>query len=124
MMDHEEDFLNLFFTQVSQLNFEKAKELAERLEQSLQGGMAQTGKGGWNELEVEKERERESSKPGNSGPWGMLLTHLPQIAVAEHSYVDLGFLLPKNKGFLRKDGTSKYLIRADFILERRTHFTR
>jgi hypothetical protein len=33
----------------------------------------------------------------------MLLTHLPQIAVAERSYGELGFLLTKNKGFLRKD---------------------
>jgi hypothetical protein len=33
----------------------------------------------------------------------MLVTHLPQIAVAERSYGDLGFLLTKNKGFLRKD---------------------
>lgn len=37
------------------------------------------------------------------GPWGMLLMHLPQIAVAERSYADLGFLHTKNKGFLRKD---------------------
>lgn len=37
------------------------------------------------------------------GPWGMLLLHLPQIAVAERSYADLGFLHTKNKGFLRKD---------------------
>lgn len=37
------------------------------------------------------------------GPWGMLLMHLPQIAVVERSYVDLGFLHTKNKGFLRKD---------------------
>jgi len=37
------------------------------------------------------------------GPWGMLLMHLPQIAVAERSYADLGFLNTKNKGFLRKD---------------------
>ena len=37
------------------------------------------------------------------GPWGMLLMHLPQVAVAERSYADLGFLHTKNKGFLRKD---------------------
>lgn len=49
-----------------------------------------------------QEHERES-KHGQSGHWGMLLTHLPQIAVAERSYGDLGFLLTKNKGFLRKD---------------------
>ena len=49
-----------------------------------------------------QEYERES-RLGQSGPWGMLLTHLPQIAVAERSYGELGFLLTKNKGFLRKD---------------------
>jgi hypothetical protein len=49
-----------------------------------------------------QEHERES-KHGQSGPWGMLVTHLPQVAVAERSYGDIGFLLTKNKGFLRKD---------------------
>jgi len=49
-----------------------------------------------------QEHERES-RLGQSGPWGMLLTHLLQIAVAERSYGELGFLLTKNKGFLRKD---------------------
>jgi hypothetical protein len=38
----------------------------------------------------------------------MLLTHLPQIAVAERSYGELGFLLTKNKGFLRKDVGQMY----------------
>ena len=33
----------------------------------------------------------------------MLLMHLPQIAIAERSYVELGFLNTKNKSFLRKD---------------------
>jgi hypothetical protein len=33
----------------------------------------------------------------------MLVAHLPQIAIAERSYGELGFLLTKNKGFLRKD---------------------
>ena len=41
------------------------------------------------------------------GPWGMLLMHLPQVAVAERSYTDLGFLHTKNKGFLRKDVSKK-----------------
>jgi hypothetical protein len=50
-----------------------------------------------------QERERESCKQMQMGPWGMLLLHLPQIAVAERSYADLGFLNTKNKGFLRKD---------------------
>jgi hypothetical protein len=33
----------------------------------------------------------------------MLVAHLPQIAIAERPYGELGFLLTKNKGFLRKD---------------------
>ncbi|XP_058809994.1 KICSTOR subunit 2-like isoform X2 [Phymastichus coffea] len=80
-MDHEEEFLNIFFTQITQLCFDKAKELVEK--------------------------ERESCKSTQMGPWGMLLMHLPQIAVAERSYADLGFLHTKNKGFLRKDNSLK-----------------
>ncbi|XP_014203567.1 KICSTOR complex protein C12orf66 homolog [Copidosoma floridanum] len=79
-MDQDE-FLNNFFTQVTQHCFDKAKE------------------------SVEKERER--CKFLQMGPWGMLLTHLPQISVAERSYADLGFLHTKNKGFLRKDTSLK-----------------
>lgn len=58
------------------------------------------------QLKIEKktqEKERESCRLGQMGPWGMLLMHLPQIALVERSYVDLGFLRTKNKGFLRKD---------------------
>ncbi|XP_043480224.1 KICSTOR subunit 2-like [Leptopilina heterotoma] len=80
-MDHEEEFLNSFFIQVTQLCFDKAKESIER--------------------------ERESCRSGQMGPWGMLLMHLPQIALVERSYVDLGFLRIKNKGFLRKDNSLK-----------------
>lgn len=80
-MDHEEEFLNTFFTQVAQLCTDKAKESVEK--------------------------ERESCRQTQMGPWGMLLMHLPQIAVAEHSYADLGFLHTKNKGFLRKDNSLK-----------------
>ncbi|KAL7307995.1 hypothetical protein TKK_0000083 [Trichogramma kaykai] len=80
-MEREEEFLNSFFTQVTQLCFDKAKESVER--------------------------ERESCRSTQMGPWGMLLTHLPQIAVAEKSYIDLGFLHTKNKGFLRKDNSLK-----------------
>lgn len=54
-------------------------------------------------LLCEQDKERESSKTSQGGTWGMLLTHLPQVAIVEKSYVDLGFLLTKNKGFLRKD---------------------
>ncbi|XP_049855952.1 KICSTOR subunit 2-like isoform X1 [Schistocerca gregaria] len=81
MTDHQEEFLNDFFNNVSQLNFEKARELAEK--------------------------EREISRLGLTGPWGMLLTHLSQVALAERSYVDLGFFVTKNKGFLRKDNSLK-----------------
>ncbi|XP_012526675.1 KICSTOR complex protein C12orf66 homolog [Monomorium pharaonis] len=80
-MDHEDEFLNVFFTQVAQLCSDKAKETVER--------------------------ERESCKQTQMGPWGMFLMHLPQIAVAERSYADLGFLNTKNKGFLRKDNSLK-----------------
>ncbi|XP_076289593.1 KICSTOR subunit 2 isoform X1 [Lasioglossum baleicum] len=80
-MDHEEEFLNTFFNHVAQLCIDKAKELVEK--------------------------ERGSSRQTQLGPWGMLLMHLPQIAVAEHSYADLGFLHTKNKGFLRKDNSLK-----------------
>ncbi|XP_076183676.1 KICSTOR subunit 2 isoform X1 [Ptiloglossa arizonensis] len=78
-MDHEEEFLNSFFTQVAQLCTDKAKELVEK--------------------------ERGSCRQTQMGPWGMLLMHLPQIAIAEHSYTDIGFLHTKNKGFLRKDNS-------------------
>ncbi|CAK9821653.1 KICSTOR subunit 2 [Anthophora retusa] len=78
-MDHEEEFLNTFFAQVAQLCTDKAKELVEK--------------------------ERGLCYQTQMGPWGMLLMHLPQIAVAEHSYADLGFLHTKNKGFLRKDNS-------------------
>ncbi|KAK7873877.1 hypothetical protein R5R35_005738 [Gryllus longicercus] len=91
MMDHEEEFLNVFFNHVSQLNFDKAKEIVER--------------------------ERESLRLAQGDPWAMLLAHLPQIAVAEKSYIDLGFLVTKNKGFLRKDNSlrSMYdILRGDF----------
>ncbi|EFN81023.1 KICSTOR complex protein C12orf66 homolog isoform X2 [Harpegnathos saltator] len=80
-MDHEDEFLNTFFILVAQLCSDKAKESVEK--------------------------ERESCKQMQMGPWGMLLMHLPQIAVAERSYADLGFLHTKNKGFLRKDNSLK-----------------
>ncbi|KAF7991117.1 hypothetical protein HCN44_002679 [Aphidius gifuensis] len=80
-MDHEDEFLNTFFTSVTQLCFDKAKEAVEK--------------------------ERESCRLTQMGPWGMLLMHLPQVVVAERSYADLGFLHTKNKGFLRKDNSLK-----------------
>lgn len=89
-MDHEEEFLNTFFTLVTQLCFDKAKESVEK--------------------------EKESCRLMQMGPWGMLLMHLPQVAVAERSYAELGFFHIKNKGFLRKDNSLKTMydsLRAD-----------
>ncbi|XP_034257046.1 KICSTOR complex protein C12orf66-like [Thrips palmi] len=89
-MDYEEEILSMFFTNVAQLCFDKAKEV------------------------VEKERE---IKQGTSGPWGMLLTHLSPLATAERSYLDLGSMVTKNKGFLRKDNSLRSMydtMRSDF----------
>ncbi|KAL2727266.1 KICSTOR subunit 2-like [Vespula squamosa] len=80
-MHREKEFVNNFFTQVTQLCSDKEKELAEK--------------------------ERESCRQTQMGPWGMLLMTLPQIAFTERSYADLGFLHTKNKGFLRKDNSLK-----------------
>lgn len=51
------------------------------------------------------------------GPWGMLLLHLPQIAIAERSYADLGFLHTKNKGFLRKDVCIQQLSKLKIVYD-------
>ncbi|KAK3920592.1 KICSTOR complex protein C12orf66-like protein [Frankliniella fusca] len=89
-MDYEEEILSIFFTNVAQLCFDKAKEV------------------------VEKERE---VKQGTPGPWVMLLTHLAPLAMAERSYLDLGSMITKNKGFLRKDNSLRSMydtMRSDF----------
>lgn len=78
-MDHEDEFLYVFFTYVSQLSFDKAKEHVEK--------------------------ERETCRNAQLGPWSLLLAQLPQIALVEKSYTELGFLQNKNKGFLRKDNS-------------------
>ena len=52
----------------------------------------------------------------------MLVTHLPQILVAEKSYGELGFLVTKNKGFLRKDVSS--ITNEFFLQESNKCFTR
>lgn len=77
-MEHAEECLTLFFTQLSQLCFDKAREL------------------------VEKERDA-----ARAGPFRLLLSQLPNLVVAERSYVELGFLSAKNKIFLRKDNSLK-----------------
>ncbi|KAI4462638.1 kicstor complex protein c12orf66 [Holotrichia oblita] len=79
LMEAEDAFLHNFFSYTSQGCYEKAKESVER--------------------------ERQSYKV--IGPWQLLLTQLIQIASAEKSYMEIGFLQNKNKGFLRKDNSLK-----------------
>ncbi|GLV37254.1 hypothetical protein CBL_01917 [Carabus blaptoides fortunei] len=78
-MEHEDEFLHQFFTYISKLCFDKTKEHVEK--------------------------ERESCRNSQLGSWSLLLAQLPQIALAEKSYIELGFLQNKNKGFLRKDNS-------------------
>ncbi|KAF4521616.1 hypothetical protein B566_EDAN006658 [Ephemera danica] len=77
-MDREEEFLKGFFTHVSQLSFDKAKEM------------------------VEKEKEVSNLQ---STPWNLLISSLSQFTVAEKSYVELGFFANRQKSFLRKDNS-------------------
>lgn len=72
-MEHAEECLTLFFTQLSQLCFDKAREL------------------------VEKERDA-----ARAGPFRLLLSQLPNLVVAERSYIELGFLSAKNKIFFKE----------------------
>ncbi|CAG0891546.1 unnamed protein product, partial [Darwinula stevensoni] len=72
--EEEEEFLENFFLALSQFNYDKAKEQAER--------------------------ERETAKQKGS-IWVPFLTNLTQLAMAEKTYTSLLFLLPK--GFLRKE---------------------
>ena len=106
-MDHEDEFLNAFFTQVAQLCSDKAKEtvVSESCYMYINVSTYKCSCTFLSEKNINliQEKERESCKQMQMGPWGMLLLHLPQIAVVERSYADLGFLNTKNKGFLRKD---------------------
>ncbi|KAL1123549.1 hypothetical protein AAG570_002626 [Ranatra chinensis] len=76
LMEQFEKFLSLFFGQVSQLNFEKSRELVER--------------------------EREMTRVGQLRQF---ISILPNFIEAEKSYFNLGFLSVKNKIFLRKDNS-------------------
>ncbi|XP_065159327.1 KICSTOR subunit 2-like [Atheta coriaria] len=78
-MEKDEQFLHGYFVFVSQLCFDKAKE------------------------HVEKEKEQQSIY--DTATWNALLHQLLQIALAEKSYMEIGFLQNKNKGFLRKDNS-------------------
>nr|AEE61794.1 unknown [Dendroctonus ponderosae] len=76
-MEKEDELLFNFFTHISQLSFEKAKELVER------------------------------DKPPKCPvtPRTMFSNFLQQLALAEKSYMDIGFLQNKQKSFLRKDNS-------------------
>uniref|UniRef100_A0A1B6CWI9 Uncharacterized protein n=1 Tax=Clastoptera arizonana TaxID=38151 RepID=A0A1B6CWI9_9HEMI len=76
--DNMEEILSLFFSQISLLCFDKAKEIVER--------------------------ERDTSP---AGPYRLFLSQLPNLLIAEKSYVELGFVSSKNKIFLRKDNSLK-----------------
>ncbi|XP_030745574.1 KICSTOR complex protein C12orf66-like [Sitophilus oryzae] len=76
-MEKEDEFLFNFFTYISQLCFDKAKEHAEK--------------------------EKVPKAP--TSPKTMFLNFLQQLALAEKSYMDLGFLQNKQKSFLRKDNS-------------------
>ncbi|XP_075217642.1 KICSTOR subunit 2-like [Lycorma delicatula] len=68
--------LSIYFSHLSQLNFDKAREL------------------------VEKERDAEKI-----GSYRQLLILLPNLIVTERSYIELAFVSVKNKIFLRKDNS-------------------
>ncbi|CAH1114199.1 unnamed protein product [Psylliodes chrysocephalus] len=76
-MESEDEFLHTYFTHISQLCYEKAKE------------------------HVEKEKEPK----GATTPWSTFLNYLQQLALAEKSYMEIGFLQNKHKSFLRKDNS-------------------
>ncbi|KAK4886049.1 hypothetical protein RN001_002320 [Aquatica leii] len=78
-MEKEDELLFNFFSCVSQLCFDKAKE------------------------HIEKERECNAGL--QSIGWTVLLNTLPQIILAEKSYIEIGFLQNKHKSFLRKDNS-------------------
>ncbi|XP_017783922.1 PREDICTED: UPF0536 protein C12orf66 homolog [Nicrophorus vespilloides] len=80
-MEKDDEFLHGYFNFISQLCFDKAKE------------------------HVEKEKEANKSALNQSLTWAMILAQLQQIALAEKSYMEIGFLQNKNKGFLRKDNS-------------------
>ncbi|CAH1174279.1 unnamed protein product [Phaedon cochleariae] len=76
-MESEDEFLYTYFNHVSQLCYEKAKE------------------------HIEKEREPKVT----TSPWSLFLNILQQLALAEKSYIEIGFLQNKHKSFLRKDNS-------------------
>ncbi|RZF43258.1 hypothetical protein LSTR_LSTR001519 [Laodelphax striatellus] len=79
-MQDECRVLSLFYNQLSQLYFDKARELVEK--------------------------QKDVVRPG---PCRQLLALLPNLVVVEKSYVELAFVSMKNKIFLRKDNSLRSL---------------
>jgi hypothetical protein len=78
-MEKEDTFLHTYFTHLSQISYDKAKEHVEK--------------------------EKEAYKSTQLSVWGTFLHFLQQLILTEKSYIELGFLQTKNKSFLRKDNS-------------------
>ncbi|XP_008191698.1 KICSTOR subunit 2 [Tribolium castaneum] len=78
-MDKEDLFLHTYFTHLSQISYDKAKEHVEK--------------------------EKEIYKGAQLSLWGTFLNFLHHLILTEKSYIELGFLQTKNKSFLRKDNS-------------------
>lgn len=119
-MDHEDEFIYIFFTHISQLCFDKAKE---HVVSGFPIGILFLILIFSINL---KEKERETCRNAQLGPWSLLLAQLPQVALAEKSYMELGFLQNKNKGFLRKDVCTCFILKYNkyFMFEKcfRIHY--
>ncbi|XP_066145367.1 KICSTOR subunit 2-like [Euwallacea fornicatus] len=76
-MEKEDEFLFNFFAHLSQLYYDKAREVIEK----------------------------EKPAKGPVTPRTMFLNLLLQLALAEKTYMDIGFLQNKQKSFLRKDNS-------------------
>nr|CAH7754994.1 unnamed protein product [Callosobruchus chinensis] len=83
-MEKDDEFLHIYWTHVSQLCYEKAKE------------------------HVEKEKEPKASPT----LWMAFLNLLQQLALAEKNYMEIGFLQTKHKSFLRKDNSLRTIYEA------------
>lgn len=65
-----------------------------------------------------KDKDKETNRIAQTGLWTMLLSLLQQFILAEKSYVEIGFLQTKNKGFLRKDVWNQFNWFAVFLQSR------
>lgn len=60
-----------------------------------------------------QEKEQDVKGATTLHPWIVLQTYLQQLVLAEKSYMEIGFLQTKNKGFLRKDVIYNLIIEND-----------